>query len=104
MIRTLGLVDEEPLPGPAMTRLIAVANQKGGVGKTTTAVNLAAALSLLGQRVLVVDMDPQGNASTALDLPHEPGTVGAYDVMTGGTEFAAAVLPVPGLERLWGGS
>ena len=102
MIRTLGLLDEEPLPRPGQTRLIAVANQKGGVGKTTTAVNLAAALSLLGQRVLVLDMDPQGNASTALDLPHEPGAVGAYDVMTGGTGLADAVLPVPGLERLWG--
>ena len=102
MVRTLGLTDEEPLPAPDHTRLVAVANQKGGVGKTTTAVNLAAALALLGQKVLVIDMDPQGNASTALDLPHEPGTTGVYEVLVGGKSLLDAVLPVPGLPGLWG--
>ena len=67
-----------------MTRVIAVANQKGGVGKTTTTVNIAAALALSGKTVLVVDLDPQGNASTALGIEHAEGTPNVYDVLTGG--------------------
>lgn len=63
------------------TRVITVSNQKGGVGKTTTAVNLAAALASVGARVLVIDLDPQGNASTALGIPHTADTPSVYDVL-----------------------
>ncbi|MET3469031.1 MULTISPECIES: ParA family protein [Microbacterium] len=62
-------------------RVITVSNQKGGVGKTTTAVNLAAALASLGARVLVIDLDPQGNASTALGVPHSADVPSVYDVL-----------------------
>ncbi len=66
---------------PGVTRVITVSNQKGGVGKTTTAVNLAAALASVGARVLVMDLDPQGNASTALGIPHSADTPSVYDVL-----------------------
>ena len=83
-------------------RVIVVANQKGGVGKTTSAVNIAAALALHGARVLVVDMDPQGNASTALGLDHHGETVSTYDVLVDGAALASAVQPCPDIEGLWG--
>jgi chromosome partitioning protein len=77
-------VRQEQWPRPALPRVITVANQKGGVGKTTSAVNIAAALALHGLRICVVDVDPQGNASTALGVEHPVGTPSTYDVLLGG--------------------
>ncbi|MBA3311439.1 MAG: ParA family protein [Nocardioidaceae bacterium] len=88
------------LPRPARTRVMVVANQKGGVGKTTTAVNVAAALAQHDHRVLLVDLDPQGNASTALSIQHSEGTPGAYHVLVEKTPVADVVTEcaeVPGL-------
>jgi chromosome partitioning protein len=78
------------LTPPWRTRIITISNQKGGVGKTTTAVNLAAALASKGMRVLVIDLDPQGNASTALGTPHQSGTLSSYEVMMGEATIAEA--------------
>jgi chromosome partitioning protein len=94
-------VRQERWPRPATTRVITVANQKGGVGKTTTAVNLAAALALHGLRVLVVDLDPQGNASTALSVDHSVGVRSTYDVLLDGRPLAEAVVPVEVADTLW---
>ena len=85
-----------------MTRILAVANQKGGVGKTTTTVNMAAALAQDGASVLVVDLDPQGNASTALGLAHHSGTPGTYEVLTEDRPLAEVVVPVEGFTGLLG--
>ncbi len=91
----------EPLPRPAHTRVMVVANQKGGVGKTTTTVNVAASLAQHGLRVLVVDLDPQGNASTALSIDHHRGTPSAYDALVDGTPLADVVQPSPDVDGLW---
>lgn len=83
------------LPRPRHRRLLTVANQKGGVGKTTTAVNVGAALALHGLRTLIVDLDPQGNASTALSVEHRSGTSSVYEVLIGeaGVEDVVQVSP-----------
>ncbi len=81
-------VRQESWPRPGATRVLTVANQKGGVGKTTSAVNIAAALAMHGLRVLLIDLDPQGNASTALGIEHTVGTPSIYDVLLGGRPLA----------------
>ncbi|MEY3971775.1 MAG: hypothetical protein RLY84_168 [Actinomycetota bacterium] len=86
------LIAEAVLTPPVKTRIITISNQKGGVGKTTTAVNLATALAQKGMRVLVIDLDPQGNASTALGVAHTAGTPSSYEVMVGEIDMAQAVV------------
>lgn len=86
---------------PSSPRVVTVANQKGGVGKTTTAVNLGAALAQLGMRVLVIDMDPQGNASTALGVPHHRDIPGVYDVLIDGIPLRDVVQPSSSVSLLW---
>lgn len=93
-------VRNEVWPKPGATRIITVANQKGGVGKTTTAVNLAVALAQHGISVLLIDLDPQGNASTAMGIPHPAGTPSVYDVLLGSSTLDEVAVPVevaPGL-------
>lgn len=85
---------------PKSTRVITVSNQKGGVGKTTTTVNLAAALALQGMHVLVIDNDPQGNASTALNIPHHSDVASTYDVLIEGTPLSEVVQDCPDVENL----
>jgi chromosome partitioning protein len=82
------------------SRILAVANQKGGVGKTTTAINLGTALAAAGRRVLVVDLDPQGNASTGFGIDRQARKLTSYDVILGQTDLTAAITPlaVPGLD------
>ena len=78
-------------PLPTRPRVFTVSNQKGGVGKTTTTVNIAAALARFGARVLVIDLDPQGNASTALGVPHHGEIPSIYDVLVEGTPLADVI-------------
>jgi chromosome partitioning protein len=106
------LVDTEPTsplaratpasawPPPPIPRILGVANQKGGVGKTTSTVNLAAALAQHGANVLVVDLDPQGNASTAFNVEHREGTPSIYDVLVQGRDLAEVTSPVGGFASL----
>jgi chromosome partitioning protein len=88
------------VPLPAKTRIFTVANQKGGVGKTTTAVNIAAALAQFGANVVVIDLDPQGNASTALGIDHHGDVQSIYDVVIQGTDIASALRASPENPRL----
>ncbi|MCE2509541.1 MAG: ParA family protein [Alphaproteobacteria bacterium] len=86
-------------PREAGLQIIAIANQKGGVGKTTTAINLATGLAATGKRVCVLDLDPQGNASTGLGIGMELREVTSYDVLAGQSSAKAAMVPtrIPGL-------
>jgi len=88
-------------PRPEATRVLVVANQKGGVGKTTSTVNVAAGLSQLGQRVLVIDLDPQGNASTALGVDHHRGVPSTYDMLVEGQPLADVMTECADLPGLW---
>ena len=74
-------------------RILALANQKGGVGKTTTAINLGTALAAIGERVLIVDLDPQGNASTGLGIDRRNRSCSTYDVLIGEAPLRDAVVP-----------
>src|SRR4051794_32699633 len=73
-------------------RILALANQKGGVGKTTTAINLGTALAAIGERVLIVDLDPQGNASTGLGIDRRNRSCSIYDVLVGEANLREAVV------------
>lgn len=91
----------EVLPLPAKTRVFTVANQKGGVGKTTTTVNLAAALARSGARVLVIDLDPQGNASTALGIEHRSETISVYEVIINDEPVENVIQKSPDFDTLF---
>jgi chromosome partitioning protein len=88
------IYQEDKTPRPAgHPRILALANQKGGVGKTTTAINLGTALAAIGERVLIVDLDPQGNASTGLGIDRRSRSCSTYDVLIGEVPLRDAVVP-----------
>jgi chromosome partitioning protein len=94
-------IDEaDPVAAMGSPRILAIVNQKGGVGKTTTAVNLATALAAAGKRVLVIDFDPQGNASTGLGVTRQNRRVTSYDVLLGDVSVADAAVATP-IPLLW---
>lgn len=102
MTRRRALLNAQPLPKPETTRVITISNQKGGVGKTTTTVNLAAGLARGDAKVLVIDLDPQGNASTALGIEHRAETASVYDVIVNDTPLADVVQKSPEFASLYG--
>ena len=99
--RVLHAADQEPFPVPNRIRVITIANQKGGVGKTTSTVNLGVALALYGLRTLVIDLDPQGNASTALGVEHTVGTASVYDALVGDSSLGEVVHPTTASPKLF---
>lgn len=94
-------IQSAKVPTPTETRIFTVSNQKGGVGKTTTAVNLAAALARKGLRVLLIDLDPQGNASTAVGVDHQRGTPGTYEVIAKGADIKDLMVESAEHENLY---
>lgn len=99
--RRRAAVHRTAVPRPPAPRVMTIANQKGGVGKTTTTVNVAAALAQSGLNVLVIDIDPQGNASTALGIPHHAEVPSIYDVITDDRPLGEVLQECPDVPGLW---
>ncbi|WP_342670453.1 ParA family protein [Haloglycomyces albus] len=100
-MRILNPKGETEVPRPTARRTMAIANQKGGVGKTTSTVNIAVSLALHGNRVMVIDLDPQGNASTGLGVNHDVDTPGVYEALVHGSPLSDVTHEVEGVPGLY---